>query len=110
MYRVDLATGVMKLISVSTGSQTGLGSSQEPSVSGDGRVVAFASGAPNLVPEDRNRVSDIFSRDLSPTCANGTYEDGPVSGAIYDLSPMLGVQGAGAANQVDCTLMVPNGL
>ena len=34
-----------------------------PSVSADGRYVAFASAAPNLVPGDTNGVSDVFVHD-----------------------------------------------
>jgi len=36
-----------------------------PSISADGRVVAFQSGIPNLVPDDPNgAVGDVFVRDL----------------------------------------------
>ena len=35
-----------------------------PSISGDGRYVAFWSGANNLVPGDDNGVNDVFVRDL----------------------------------------------
>jgi len=40
-----------------------------PSISPDGRFVAFASPASNLVPGDTNNRSDIFVRD---TLANTT--------------------------------------
>jgi len=39
------------------------GSSSWPSISGDGRFIAFASTASNLVAGDRNRHSDVFVRD-----------------------------------------------
>jgi hypothetical protein len=39
-------------------------SSYQPSISADGRYVAFRSYASNLVADDRNRVSDVFVRDL----------------------------------------------
>ncbi|HEY3033030.1 MAG TPA: hypothetical protein VGJ54_00020, partial [Streptosporangiaceae bacterium] len=41
-----------------------------PAISADGRYVAFASSATNLVKGDRNRVADIFVRDR----AAGTTE------------------------------------
>jgi Tol biopolymer transport system component len=41
------------------------GSSHFPVVSGDGRVVAFASNAVNIVRRDLNDAPDIFVRDLS---------------------------------------------
>jgi hypothetical protein len=36
----------------------------EPAISGDGRYVAFVSGATNLVAGDRNRSPDVFLADL----------------------------------------------
>ena len=42
----------------------GSGASTGPSVSLDGRVVAFESTAPDLVANDTNKVRDVFLRDL----------------------------------------------
>ncbi len=39
--------------------------SKQPSISADGRYVAFASDATNLVKSDLNGVTDIFVRDLA---------------------------------------------
>ena len=39
--------------------------SKQPSISADGRYVAFASDATNLVKGDFNGVTDIFVRDLA---------------------------------------------
>ncbi|MFI9386827.1 hypothetical protein [Kutzneria sp. NPDC052558] len=39
------------------------GSSGEPSISADGRFVAFTSDSPGLVPGDTNRATDVFVRD-----------------------------------------------
>lgn len=39
------------------------GPSRAPAISADGRFVAFASDASNLVPNDENGVTDIFLRD-----------------------------------------------
>jgi Ca2+-binding RTX toxin-like protein len=46
----------------SAGNQANSGSST-PSISADGRFVAFTSGASNLVPGDTNDETDIFVRD-----------------------------------------------
>ena len=40
--------------------------SRRPSISGDGGAVVFDSTAPSLVPNDTNRVRDVFVRDLPP--------------------------------------------
>src|SRR6266567_2186387 len=50
-------------VSVSSTGAQGFRSSEGPSLSADGRYVAFASKARNLVPGDTNLVEDIFVRD-----------------------------------------------
>ncbi|MDO9086499.1 MAG: hypothetical protein Q7U53_09860 [Anaerolineaceae bacterium] len=55
-----------KIVRVSVGENLVEGnlSSSEPSISGDGRHVAFSSLASNLVPDDTNNFSDVFVHDL----------------------------------------------
>jgi len=54
------------LETVGTDGHSGDGDSVSPSISADGRYVAFVSSATNLVDGDTNGVSDAFVRD---TCA-----------------------------------------
>jgi hypothetical protein len=54
--------GVSRVSVDSTGAQVN-GPSQSPSMSGDGRFVAFTSNASTLVTGDTNGVSDIFVKD-----------------------------------------------
>ncbi len=59
----DTQTGKITRVSESTaGTPTDL-SSSNPSISADGRYIAFTSSATNLVTGDTNGVSDIFVRD-----------------------------------------------
>ena len=51
-------------VSVSSAGVQGNGDSYEPSISADGRYVAFQSSASNLVAGDSNGVEDVFVRDL----------------------------------------------
>ena len=51
-------------VSVDSAGNQGNGGSSVPSISADGRFVAFNSNATNLVPGDTNNRSDIFLRDL----------------------------------------------
>ena len=44
-------------------TSTALGAAQEPSVSADGRFVAFSSDASNLGPADANGVRDVYLHD-----------------------------------------------
>jgi Tol biopolymer transport system component len=50
-------------VSVSTGGAEADGSSDSPSISHDGRFVAFTSYATNLVAGDTNLMADVFVRD-----------------------------------------------
>ena len=55
-----------KLVSVGVGGNPSDDNSFSPSISADGRYVAFLSSARNLVDGDTNGVTDVFVRD---TCA-----------------------------------------
>jgi len=59
----ELATGRTTLVSVNTNGRSGNGDSFGPDISADGRFVAFASRASDLVPGDANGVADVFVRD-----------------------------------------------
>ena len=59
----DLQTGTTERVSVDSGGNEGNGKSSFPSISGNGRFVAFASEASNLIPADTNGAEDIFVRD-----------------------------------------------
>ena len=57
----DRASGSIALVSVrADGAGGGDDNSVGPSVSADGRYVAFQSAAGNLVPNDTNGLSDVF--------------------------------------------------
>jgi Tol biopolymer transport system component len=59
----DLDTGTLTRVSVSTAGVQGNLSSFEPSISADGRFVAFESDAATLVGGDTNAVRDVFVHD-----------------------------------------------
>jgi Tol biopolymer transport system component len=59
----DRMTGITTLVSQSTGGAKGNGMSSAPSISADGRYIAFQSAANNLVAGDNNGKADIFLRD-----------------------------------------------
>ncbi|HEY7149294.1 MAG TPA: hypothetical protein VH420_07595, partial [Gaiellaceae bacterium] len=59
----DLQTGETTRVSVSSAGAEANGDSFAPAISSDGRYVAFASAASNLVAGDTNDANDIFLRD-----------------------------------------------
>jgi Tol biopolymer transport system component len=59
----DRATGQTTRVSVSSAGKQANGSSDNPSISADGHVVAFSSAASNLVNGDTNKLRDVFVRD-----------------------------------------------
>ncbi|MDX6584153.1 MAG: hypothetical protein QOI10_3337 [Solirubrobacterales bacterium] len=63
VFVVDRQTGAVERVSVATGGTEGNGASSAPSISADGRYVAFESSASNLVAGDTNAAPDIFVRD-----------------------------------------------
>src|SRR6476620_11166146 len=62
----DAVSGGLVLVSASVGGEPANGSSSYGvSTSADGRYVAFASMATNLVPGDQDMVVDVFVKDLA---------------------------------------------
>src|SRR4051812_2313770 len=60
----DLKTGKTTRVSVASGgAQAAEGALDEVSISGDGRLVAFASRSDDLVARDGNRNNDVFVHD-----------------------------------------------
>jgi Tol biopolymer transport system component len=59
----DRRTGTTARISLGPNGVQGNGGSGNPSLSADGRFVAFVSDADNLVPGDTNGRNDVFVRD-----------------------------------------------
>lgn len=53
----------LEIASVNSSGIQGDRGSRSPSLSYDGRFIAFSSGARNLVPDDENGTTDIFVRD-----------------------------------------------
>jgi cold shock CspA family protein len=59
----DRQTDTTERVSVDSSGVQSYGGSSMPSISSDGRFVAFLSGASNLVPNDTNATTDVFVRD-----------------------------------------------
>jgi Tol biopolymer transport system component len=64
VLRKDTVSGITTLVSADRSGVPGDGYSGSPSISADGRYVAFGSSARNLVPGDTNATSDVFVKDM----------------------------------------------
>lgn len=105
----DLLTGTTKLVSVSNAGVQGSGDSSEPSLSGDGRLVAFTSSAPNLVPGDRNDLPEIFLHDLmtgQTTQASAGSADRQGNGV--SAQPEISADGTRVAFTSEASNLVPD--
>ena len=69
IFVYDTVANSTRRVSVGTGGTQGNDNSSSPSISADGRYVAFLSAASNLVSRDTNNATDIFVYD---TVANST--------------------------------------
>ncbi len=63
----DRQSGTTERVSVATDGTQGNTASESPSISADGRFVAFESFSSNLVPGDTNESDDVFVRDRDAT-------------------------------------------
>jgi len=90
----DTATGITSLVSVSTAGTPGNNDSYYPSISSDGRYVAFESLASNLVPNDTNILSDIFLRDTaSGTTSRVSVSSTGIQGNSESSNPSISSDG-----------------
>src|SRR5205823_2023543 len=65
IYERDISTGAMQIIDVDERGVPSRDSfSIAPSLSRDGRFVAFSSDSGELVPDDTNGLQDVFVRDV----------------------------------------------
>lgn len=111
VYVHDRQTGQTTHISVAPGGTPGYGgSSYTPSISADGRYVAFASNHHNLVPGDTNGVIDIFVHDRQTgqtkrvsVASDGTQGDGE------SRNPSISANGRYVAFESRANNLVPDG-
>lgn len=64
VFRRDRQSDITTLVSVTPGGSPGNSFSYDPSISGDGRYVAFTSISSDLVVGDSNAWPDVFVRDI----------------------------------------------
>lgn len=65
VYRLDLLSSQIGLISATASGQAGNGPSGYPAADANGELIVFQSEADNLVEHDTNEVTDLFVHDLA---------------------------------------------
>ena len=89
VFRVELATGEVELISRTPDGQSGIRSSRFSSISDDGRFLAYESTAWDLLPGDENEDADAFLYDHelgTTTLVNATPDGGFPADTEYGTS------------------------
>jgi Tol biopolymer transport system component len=84
LYQIDLAGATIERATPGPGADVSLGpgGATSPSFGDGGRLLAFASGAYNLVAGDANEASDAFVVESPPATPAGSSAISPQPGAI----------------------------
>ena len=94
IFRRHITSGVTERVSVSNGSAQANASSSDPAINENGSIVAFTSGATNLVAGDTNGVSDVFRRNLqTPGTIRVSVSTSGTQGNDFSRTPSLSADG-----------------
>ncbi len=85
VYLRDLQNSITTRVSIDTTGGDANGASLLPSVSGDGRFVAFESDATDLTPSDAGGFRDAFFRDRGMMLLGDLTGDGQVNAVDLDI-------------------------
>ena len=108
VFLKDLLTGVTTCVSVDPSGIPANAGSRFPSLSADGRFIAFSSDATNLVSGDTNGVSDVFVRDMQTGLTTRISVDSSgVQGDNYSYGASISVDGHTIAFVSPATNLVP---
>ena len=106
-----LGAQVTRRVSVDGAGVEGNSESRRPSVSGNGRYVAFESVATNLVSGDVNGECDIFVRDLvAGTTEIVSVDSSGVHGNDFSVNASISADGRYVAFVSRATNLIPNDL
>jgi len=108
--------GVIDRSSIATDLTEADKNSRSPAVSADGRYVAFASDATNLVPSDTNGFTDVFVRDTcvgapagcTPSTVRVSVDSNGAQANGFSFSPAISADGRYVAFASDATNLVPS--
>src|SRR5262249_38885455 len=103
----DRQNGTTVRVSVRSDGKQGNAGSNRPSISADGRYVAFSSFASNLVAGDTNATWDVFVHDLQTgTTEIASTDSAGVQGDGASIKPTLSADGRYVAFSSEATNLV----
>ena len=111
VFFYDRSTDGIERVSIAADGSEGnaeSGYAQPPSISADGRYVAFGSNATNLVPGDNNFFTDVFVHDRQEdTVERISLSQGGAEGNWYSSFPSISADGRYVAFQSVASNLVP---
>ncbi|MDF3063479.1 MAG: hypothetical protein K0S06_3588 [Microvirga sp.] len=105
----DISQVSVERASVASNGDQGDGQSDDPSISADGRYVAFYSSAANLVPDDTNGTADVFVYDrVADTTDRVSVASNADQGDNQSYDPSISADGRYIAFSSDASNLVPD--
>jgi hypothetical protein len=108
VFTHDMSTGVTTRVSVSSQGVQANDISRRPSISADGRFVAFESQASNLVPSDTSELRVFLHDSLTGTTTHLCLDSNGVPGNGVSESSSISADGRYVAFASGSTNLVPN--
>ena len=95
VFLFDRVSGSVSLVSHTPGGQSGSNGSARPSISADGRFVAFDSYAGDLTPGDSNGIGDVFLFDRQDGSVRlASHTPAGLAGGGLSLEPKISADGS----------------
>lgn len=108
IFLKDVQTGQTKIISSDSAGRQGNGWSIAPSISADGRYIAYISSAANLVFGDTNMVADVFVKDSSTGLTTRvTIDHAGRQADNHGYHPAISDNGSNVAFESSATNLIP---
>jgi Tol biopolymer transport system component len=106
----DTLAGSISRVSLATSGEQANGPNSLPSISADGRYVAFTSYGSNSVSGDTNDVADVFVRDTvgNTTTRVSVATDGTQGNGFSDLGLAISADGRYVVFGSEASTLVPN--
>lgn len=108
VFVYDRQSGAIERVSMTAAGGEGNAASRAPTLSADGRYVAFESDAANLAPGDTNGTTDVFVFDrYTGVVGRGSVASDGSQGNSYAVHPSISADGRYTAFESSASNLVP---